>query len=49
MRLVSKTLEGRIQSWNAGAERDIGERRRNQSVSRHLIIPPDLRDEEAAI
>jgi PAS domain S-box-containing protein len=48
--IVSKSLEGRIQSWNAGAERLFGysaEEAIGQSV--RLIIPPERADEEDEI
>jgi PAS domain S-box-containing protein len=48
--IVSKSLDGRIQSWNAGAERMFGysaEEAIGQSV--RLIIPPERADEEDGI
>jgi two-component system, chemotaxis family, CheB/CheR fusion protein len=48
--IVSKTLEGRIQSWNAGAARIFGytpEEAIGQPIT--IIIPPELRDEERSI
>ena len=48
--IISKDLEGRIISWNAGAERLFGYREKEvigQSIT--LIIPPDHRDEETSI
>jgi len=48
--IVSKNLEGRIISWNAGAERLFGYREEEvigQPIT--LIIPQDRRDEETAI
>ena len=48
--IVSKTLEGKILSWNAGAERIFGYRA-DEAVGQtiELIIPPELRDEERMI
>ena len=48
--IVSKTLDGVILSWNAGAERLFGYTA-DEAVARHidLIIPPELRQEERAI
>ena len=45
--IVSKSLDGHIQSWNAGAERLFGYSA-EQAVGRHisLIIPPDRLKEE---
>jgi len=48
--IVSKTLEGRIQSWNTGAERIFGYTAAEaigQPIA--IIIPSDLRDEELNI
>lgn len=48
--IVSKTLDGNITSWNAGAERIFGytaDEMIGQSIMR--IIPPNLRDEEKSI
>ncbi|MHB8217484.1 MAG: PAS domain-containing sensor histidine kinase [Candidatus Sulfotelmatobacter sp.] len=47
--IVSKTLEGIITSWNAGAEHLFGYTP-SEAVGQHisLIIPADLRDEETA-
>jgi PAS domain S-box-containing protein len=48
--IISKTLDGTITSWNAGAARIFGyepEEMIGQSILR--IIPPDLRHEEAGI
>jgi PAS domain S-box-containing protein len=48
--IVSKTLEGRIQSWNAGAARIFGYTAAEaigQPIT--IIIPPELRDEELDI
>jgi PAS domain S-box-containing protein len=48
--IVSKTLDGIITSWNAGAERLFGYTA-SQAIGQHisLIIPVDRRDEEAVI
>jgi PAS domain S-box-containing protein len=48
--IISKSLDGVIQSWNAGAERLFGFTAA-EAVGRHisLITPPDLRDEEDRI
>jgi PAS domain S-box-containing protein len=48
--IVSKTLDGRILSWNDGATRIFGytpEEMVGQSIT--VIIPPELREEEQAI
>ncbi len=48
--IVSKNLNGIIQSWNAGAQRTFGftsEEAVGQSIT--MIIPPELRDEEKEI
>src|ERR1700731_4418315 len=48
--IVSKTLEGRIQSWNAGASRIFGYTAAEvvgQPIT--IIIPPELHDEERRI
>lgn len=48
--IVSKTLEGVIQSWNAGAERLFGfspEEAIGQSIT--IIVPPEKLDEERLI
>ncbi|MBI2824463.1 MAG: PAS domain S-box protein [Planctomycetia bacterium] len=48
--IISKTLDGRIVSWNTGAERLFGYTAREaigQSIM--LIIPPERRDEEQLI
>src|ERR1700733_9643899 len=48
--IVSKTLEGRIQSWNAGAARIFGYTAAEaigQPIT--IIIPAELRDEERRI
>ncbi len=48
--IVSKTLEGRILSWNAGAARIFGytaEEAIGQPIT--IIIPPELREEERRI
>jgi two-component system, chemotaxis family, CheB/CheR fusion protein len=48
--IVSKTLEGRILSWNAGAARIFGwqpEEAIGQPIT--IIIPPELHDEERRI
>ena len=48
--IVSKTLDGTIQSWNAGAERLFGHTAA-QAIGRHisLVIPPDRLAEENLI
>ena len=48
--IVSKRLDGTIQSWNAGAERLFGHTA-EQAVGRHisLVIPPDRLPEEDQI
>jgi len=48
--IVSKTLEGRILSWNAGAERIFGYAP-HEAIGRPitLIIPPEREDEERSI
>jgi PAS domain S-box-containing protein len=48
--IVSKTLEGRIQSWNAGAERIFGYKA-EEIIGRPItiIIPPELQEEERRI
>lgn len=48
--IVSKTLEGFITSWNAGAERIFGYSV-DEMVGQHItrIIPPELHEEEARI
>ncbi|HEX5011522.1 MAG TPA: PAS domain S-box protein [Planctomycetota bacterium] len=48
--IISKSLDGIVQSWNAGAERIFGfepEEMIGQSITR--IIPPERLDEEATI
>src|SRR5687768_22232 len=48
--IISKTLDGRITSWNKGAERLFGYSAHEaigQSI--HLIVPPEGRDEVAQI
>jgi PAS domain-containing protein len=48
--IISKTIEGRITSWNAGATRIFGydaSEMIGESILR--IIPPDLHDEEKEI
>ena len=48
--IVSKTLDGRITSWNKGAERLFGYTAR-EAIGQpiHLIVPPEGREEEARI
>jgi PAS domain S-box-containing protein len=48
--IVSKSLDGVIESWNQGAERTFGYTS-EEAVGRHisLIIPPERLDEEAQI
>jgi two-component system CheB/CheR fusion protein len=48
--IVSKTLDGLIQSWNAGAERIFGYQE-SEVIGRPItiIIPPDLQEEERRI
>jgi PAS domain S-box-containing protein len=48
--IISKNLDGIISSWNNGAERLFGYKA-EEAVGKNitLIIPPDRRDEEAAI
>jgi PAS domain S-box-containing protein len=48
--IVSKTLEGVITSWNAGAERLFGYTAK-EAIGQHIsmIIPPDRHDEEKNI
>ena len=48
--IVSKTLEGRIQSWNASATRIFGYRP-DEVIGKHItiIIPPELHQEENRI
>ncbi len=48
--ILSKTLDGTIQTWNSGAERLFGYSA-NEAVGRHitLIIPRDRYDEESEI
>ncbi len=48
--IISKTLEGRILSWNAGAQRLFGYRP-EEAIGRSIsiIIPPDRQDEERSI
>ena len=48
--IISKTLDGVITSWNKGAERLFGwtaDEAIGQSI--HLIVPPELRDQERDI
>jgi PAS domain S-box-containing protein len=48
--IVSETLDGTIETWNAGAERMFGYTAA-ETVGRHidLIVPPDRRDEEQEV
>jgi PAS domain S-box-containing protein len=48
--IVSKTLDGKISSWNVGAERIFGYTA-SEIIGQHItrIIPPELHDEEARI
>ena len=48
--IVSKTLDGIITSWNRGAERLFGWRSQEAiGESIHLVVPPELRDQERDI
>ncbi|WP_129820783.1 MULTISPECIES: PAS domain S-box protein, partial [Streptomyces] len=46
--ILIKTLDGQVTFWNAAAQRLYGYRAQ-EVVGRHigLLIPPDLKDEEA--
>ncbi|WP_206506858.1 SpoIIE family protein phosphatase [Streptomyces chrestomyceticus] len=48
--ILTKTLDGRVTFWNAAAQRLYGYRA-GEMVGRHigLLIPPDLKDEEAGL
>ncbi|MFF3272408.1 PAS domain S-box protein [Streptomyces chrestomyceticus] len=48
--ILTKTLDGRVTFWNAAAQRLYGYRA-EEMVGRHigLLIPPDLKDEEAGL
>ena len=48
--IISKTLDGRITSWNKGAERVFGYTAHEAiGKSIHLIVPPEGRDQETEI
>src|SRR5687768_7966221 len=48
--IISKTLDGRITSWNKGAERLFGYSAHEAiGKSIHLIVPPEGRDQETEI